>query len=382
VPPLPADVREELASFLPAAGSTGNPVDMLAAASAADYERAIGVLAACAQVDAIVVVFTPPLVTQAEDVVRAIHSAAAALPRSVPVLSVFMSKESSPHVVGSAAVSIPYYPFPEDAARSLALAARYAAWLATPDEAAATPAGVDRDRATAVIASALAAGSEWMPPEGVGELLSCYGVPLVQTRYATTAEEARDAAREMGGSVALKAIAPGVLHKTDAGGVRLGVKANAVEKAAEQMAEQFAKAGHPLQRFQLQPMVAPGVEMIVGVVQDEHFGPVLACGAGGTATELVKDVAVRITPISRTDALRMVRSLKTFPLLDGYRGAPKADVDALVDVLVRVSALVEAHPQVAEMDLNPLLVHTDGAVAVDARIRLEPAPARKPLGAR
>ncbi len=382
VPPLPADVREELASFLPAAGSTGNPVDMLAAASASDYERAIGVLAACAQVDAIVVVFTPPLVTQAEDVVRAIHSAAATLPRRVPVLSVFMSKESSPHVVGSEAVSIPYYPFPEDAARSLALAARYAAWLATPDEPATIPAGVDRDRATAVIASALAAGSEWMPPEAVGELLACYGVPLVQTRYATTAEEARDAAREMGGAVALKAIAPGVLHKTDAGGVRLGVKANAVEKAAEQMAEQFAKAGHPLQRFQLQPMVAPGVEMIVGVVQDEHFGPVLACGAGGTATELLKDVAVRITPISRADALRMVRSLKTYPLLDGYRGAAKADVDALADVLVRVSALVEAHPQVAEMDLNPLVVHTDGAVAVDARIRLEPAAARKPLGAR
>jgi acyl-CoA synthetase (NDP forming) len=122
--------------------------------------------------------------------------------------------------------------------------------------------------------------------------------------------------------------------------------------------------------------------MIVGVVQDEHFGPVLACGAGGTATELLKDVAVRITPITPGDAGRMVRELKTYPLLDGFRGAPKADVPALEDVLLRVSAMVEAHPQIAEMDLNPLIVHTAGAIAVDARIRLEPSVARKPLGAR
>jgi acetate---CoA ligase (ADP-forming) len=120
----------------------------------------------------------------------------------------------------------------------------------------------------------------------------------------------------------------------------------------------------------------------VGVVQDQHFGPVLACGAGGTATELLKDVAVRITPITRGDASRMVRSLKTFPLLDGYRGAAPADVGALEDVLMRVSALVEAHPEIVEMDLNPLIVHSDGVVAVDARIRLEAGPPRPPLGAR
>jgi acyl-CoA synthetase (NDP forming) len=129
-------------------------------------------------------------------------------------------------------------------------------------------------------------------------------------------------------------------------------------------------------------MVSGGTEMIVGVVQDEHFGPVLACGAGGTATELLKDVAVRITPITPTEADTMVRSLKTFPLLDGYRGAPKADLAALIDVLLRVSALVENHPQIAEMDLNPLIVRTEGVVAVDARIRLELGMTRKPLGAR
>jgi acyl-CoA synthetase (NDP forming) len=122
--------------------------------------------------------------------------------------------------------------------------------------------------------------------------------------------------------------------------------------------------------------------MLVGVVQDQHFGPVLACGAGGTATELLKDVAVRITPITKGEAHRMLRSLKTFPQLDGYRGAPRVDVAALEDILLRVSALVEAHAEIAEMDLNPLIVHSTGAVVVDARIRLETGVPKRPIGAR
>ena len=383
VPQLPAEVRAELASFLPEAGSTGNPIDMLAAASGADYRKAIGILAGSGAVDAVIVIFTPPLVTRASEVVRAIHTAARELPRPIPVLSVFMSKQATPRLIRSADVTVPHYPFPEEAARALALAARYAAWRATPEEPLAVLDGVDHDRAEAIIASALAGGEEWMSQQQVTDLLACYRIPLVETRYATTSKEAARLARAFGAPIALKAIAPGVLHKTDAGGVRLGLKGQAaVEKAADAMVEAFEKAGHPVQGFQLQPMVADGVEMIVGVVQDQHFGPVLACGAGGTATELIKDVAVRITPISPADARAMVRSLKTFPLLDGYRGAPKADVAALEDTLLRVSALVEAHPQVAEMDLNPLVVHEEGAIAVDARIRLEPVAGRKPLGAR
>ena len=149
---------------------------------------------------------------------------------------------------------------------------------------------------------------------------------------------------------------------------------NKLGKAADEV---FDVAG-----YEVQPIVAKGVEMIVGVVQDQHFGPVVACGAGGIATELVKDVTVRITPITRGEAGRMIRSLKTFPLLDGYRGAPRADISALEDVILRVNALVEAHPEVAEMDLNPVIVHTDGAVVVDARIRLEPGSPKAPIGAR
>ncbi|HEX9095577.1 MAG TPA: GNAT family N-acetyltransferase [Candidatus Dormibacteraeota bacterium] len=383
VPPLPEAVRKELASFMAKAGSTGNPVDMLAAADGKDYERAIAVLAGSDGVDAIIVIFTPPLITKGSEVVRAIHRAARTLPRPIPVLSVFMSKQAAPRVIESGGVRIPHYPFPEEAARALSLVARYGAWRAAPDETVAEVEGVEGDRAAAVIATALATGPGWMAPAAVAELLTCYGIPMVESHLAISAHEAGREAKQMGVEVALKAIASGVLHKSDAGAVRLHLNgASQVELAAKEMADALEQAGHHVSAFEIQPMVPEGVEMLVGVVQDQHFGPVLACGAGGTATELLKDVSVRITPITKGDADRMVRSLKTFPRLDGYRGAARADVPALEDVLLRVSALVEAHPEVAEMDLNPLIVHSAGAVVVDARIRLEPAAARPPIGSR
>jgi acetyl coenzyme A synthetase (ADP forming)-like protein len=383
VPPLPEQVRQKLAAFLPAASSTANPVDMIASATADDYRRVISILAACEQVDSVIAIFTPPLVTRATDVVRAIHRAAGEMSRAIPLLTVFMSKQGTPRVIRSGNVSIPHYPFPEEAAHALGLATRYAGWRARPDDAVVIPPGIDRDRAAAVIASSLARDEGWMAPEEVLQLLGCYGIPLVETRFVSSPLEAGQVARDLGSTVALKAVAPGVLHKSDAGAVRLGLKGPiAVARAAAQMSSSLHKAGHHVDGFQVQAMVSGGTEMLVGVVQDDHFGPVLACGAGGTATELLKDVAVRITPITRSEADTMVRSLKTFPLLDGYRGAPKGDVPALIDVLLRVSALVEDHAHIAEMDLNPLIVRTEGVVVVDARIRLEQGMTRKPLGAR
>jgi acetyl coenzyme A synthetase (ADP forming)-like protein len=383
VPRLSDALRAQLGSFLSPAASTGNPVDMIAGASAGDYERVIAAVAASDEVDALIVIFTPPLVTRAVEVVRAIHRAAQDMPRPIPVLSVFMSKNSTPRVVRHGGIAIPHYPFPEDAAHALALAARYSAWRAIPEEPASVLAGVDHDRAAAVIASALASEPGWMSPQDVQELIGCYGIPLVRSVFAESPHEAGLGATQLGGQVALKAIVPGLVHKSDAGAVRLGLHGmRTVEAAAAAMEKTFDSEGRRPLGYQVQRMADPGVEMIVGVVQDQHFGPVLACGAGGTATELVNDVAVRITPITAGDADRMMHSLKTFPLLDGYRGAPKADVAALEDVLLRVSALVEAHPEVAEMDLNPLIVNASGAVAVDARVRLEPPIPKKPLAVR
>ena len=383
VPALPAMVRAELAAFLPAAASTGNPVDMIASAGAEAYGKAIATLAACPDLDALIVIFAPPVVSKAPDVIRAIHRAARDLPRPMPVLSVFMSKQSTPRIVSAEGARVPHYPFPEEAARALSLAAHYGAWRAIPEEPVVTLEGIDRDRAAGVIATALAEGGGWMAPRGMGDLLACYGIPMVETILVDSPPAAGREAKRLGRAVALKAIVPGLLHKSDAGAVRLNLEGErAVQRAATEMAASLKESGHRIAGYEVQPIVAKGVEMLVGVVQDEHFGPVLACGAGGTATELLKDVAVRITPITPGEAGRMVRSLKTFPLLDGYRGAPRADVGALEDVLLRVSALVEAHSEVAEMDLNPLIVHPDGAVAVDARIRLEPGAPRPPLGAR
>ncbi|HZD74998.1 MAG TPA: acetate--CoA ligase family protein, partial [Actinomycetota bacterium] len=208
-------------------------------------------------------------------------------------------------------------------------------------------------------------------------------LPLAPWRLAGTAEQAGATAAELCGAVALKAVAPGLVHKTEAGAVRLGLSGSGpVTRAARELAREVAAGGHEATGFLVQQMAAPGVEMLVGVVHDPSFGPVVACGAGGTAVELLKDVAVRITPLSDLDAHQMVRSLATFPLLDGYRGAPRTDVAALEDVLLRISALVDERPEVAELDCNPVIVGPGGAVIVDARVRVEQPVPSPPLGAR
>ena len=162
--------------------------------------------------------------------------------------------------------------------------------------------------------------------------------------------------------------------------MRVGLEGLAeVTSAAGEMADEVERAGHALSGFLVQRQIdAPAVEMLVGMTHDPDFGPLLACGAGGTTAELLKDVAVRLTPIDDRDASEMVRSLRTFPLLDGYRGAASADVDALEDILLRLSALVEAHPEIVELDLNPVMVAPDRAVVVDARARVAEAAIRPP----
>ena len=236
VPALPEEVRRQLATFLPAAASTANPVDMIASATADDYRRVIAILAECEQVDSIIAIFTPPLVTRATEVVRAIHRAAGEISRAIPLLSVFLSKEGTPRVIRSGNVSIPHYPFPEEAAQALGRAAQYASWRAQPEDAAVVPPGIDRDRAAAVVASSLVGGGGWMAQKDVMELLGCYGIPLAETHFVASPLEAGQAARDLGSKVALKAVAPGVLHKSDAGAVKLGLKGPiAVARAAAQM---------------------------------------------------------------------------------------------------------------------------------------------------
>ncbi|MGZ4138224.1 MAG: bifunctional acetate--CoA ligase family protein/GNAT family N-acetyltransferase [Actinomycetota bacterium] len=383
VPPLPEATREKLASFLPAEASFGNPVDMIASASAEDYRKCVEVLAQDGGVDAIIVIFIPPLVTKAEDVARAIREAAASMPTDVPLLTVFMSGRGVPAELSGPGVGIPSFAFPEDAAHALVRAVDYGTWRASDEGKIPTLDGIRRHQAAALVADGLAAGEEWLPFERVAELLDCYGIALPPWRMAKTPKEAGEAGAEISGAVALKAIAPTLLHKTDASGVKLGLRnAKAVEQAATKMRDDVARAGYEVDRFLVQQMAPSGIEMLVGVVHDASFGPVVACAAGGTAVELLNDAAVRITPLTDRDVTEMVHSLKTFPLLRGYRGAPPGDVDSLEQLLLRVSAMVENHPSIAEMDLNPVTVLEKGAVVLDARIRLEEVPPEPPAGAR
>ena len=379
VPELPAEVQARLSEFLPAGASPRNPIDMIATASAEDYRRALETLIDARACDAILTIFVPPLVTQAADVAASIRQVAETEP-SVPIAAVFMTGEGAPAQLNSDRVRLPGFEFPEDAARAVALAARYGRWRNQPEHPVTVPAGTQPERAAGIISGELGAGSGWLTPASVVDLLSCYGLPLIETRVVTDADQAVTAAAELGMPVALKASARGLVHKTDAGGVLLGLDTSeAVSAAAAQIETSLAAAGYRLEGLIVQPMAATGVELIVGVVNDHSFGPVLACGAGGTVAELTGDVAVRITPLTDLDAHEMLRSLRTFPLLDGYRGAERCDLRAIEDVLLRVSTMVDAHQEIVELDCNPLIARPDGAMIVDARVRVEAAPPPPPM---
>jgi acyl-CoA synthetase (NDP forming) len=233
------------------------------------------------------------------------------------------------------------------------------------------------------VATALGNGGGWLGPDEVASLLGCYGLPLAEQRAVATAIEAGEVAAALGGEVVLKAVAPGLIHKSDQGAVRLGLRgADAVTRAAREMADGLTAAGQPPTGFLVQRMVSGGVEMIVGLIQDPSFGPVLACGAGGVMAEILHDVSVRLTPLTEPDLVEMPRELRTYPLLQGYRGAPPNDIAALEDVLRRVGALAEDLPQVVELDCNPVKVLEHGACIVDARIQLASVEAPRPLSAR
>jgi acetate---CoA ligase (ADP-forming) len=380
---LSEQLQVSLAEGLPAEAAVANPVDMLASAPPEHYRRTVELVAASWEVDAVIAIFIPPLPADTAQVARAVSEAAVAA-GVVPVLNVVMSSADPPPEDGDGP-RLPRYQFPEDAAHALARAVEYGAWRQRPPGTVPELAEARPDEAAALLAAALAdgPGGRWLGPAEVARLLACYGLPVAEWRLAGSPEEAGAAANELGGPVALKAVASRLVHKTEAGAVRLHLTgADQVRTAAAEMAAAVAAAGYPVEGFLVQRMVGEGVELLVGVVHDASFGPVIACGAGGTAVELLKDVAVRITPLTDRDAAEMVRSLATYPLLDGYRGAPRADVAALEDLLLRVSALVEAHPTIAELDCNPVRVLPEGVVVVDARVRIEPASPQLPLAAR
>ena len=212
----------------------------------------------------------------------------------------------------------------------------------------------------------------WLAPAHAAELLSAYGIPVVPTLFAADARDVvKIAGTQLGYPVALKTADPSLVHKTDVGAVQLGL-ANADQVG--QAAEEIAAAAGADAGFVVQPMAEPGVEMIAGITQDPAFGPLVMVGAGGVTAELLGDRTFRITPLTDHDAAEAVRSLRLSPLLFGYRGRPRAAVDQLEDLLLRLGRLADDHPEITELDCNPVIVTPTTAVVVDAKIRITPAP--------
>jgi acetate---CoA ligase (ADP-forming) len=376
VDPLPGELERELAADLPPAASLRNPVDLLAGATGTDYRTAIERLVAHDAVDAIIAIHVPTPLTARDEIVGALSGAAAG---NTPVVAVPMAAdESLRRGLLEEPRGMPAFRTPEEAARAVAHVCGYARWRRQPRTEPPNPAAGRQESAGALLARELARGEGWLGPRAVAELLRAYSVPLVESRVAATPVEAAAAVARLGAPCAVKAIARDLVHKSDAGAVRLEVGPDDAESAAEAVLAAAQGAGAQTQGVLVQRMAAPGVELLLGVTSDPDFGPVVACAAGGTTAELVDDVQVRLAPLTREDAYAMVRSLRTFPLLDGYRGAPHADVAAVEEILVALAALAAAHPQIAELDCNPVIAGPDGAVVVDARIRVAAPPPPRP----
>lgn len=383
VPVLSETSQTKLRAFLPAGASVGNPVDMIASAPAEHYKHAIEIVGTDENVDSLIVIFTPPLVTRADAVARSIIEAVPQIGNQKPMLTVFLSAHDAPKELQTEKLAIPSYAFPETAAIALARATRYARWRERRETYPARFQDIRTDEAASVVAAALARGDGWLTPDEVAQICLCYGLPLIEQRVVSNVEEAAAIAAQIGGEIALKAVAPGLVHKTEAGAVRLRLHdPETVHTAAQEMNERLSAQGHSPSGFVVQKMAKRGVEMLVGVVHDPQFGPVVACGAGGVQVELLKDVSVRLSPLSNEDASEMIRELRTYPLLTGFRGSAPADVGALERALLRVSAMVEDLPQIAELDCNPFVIHESGATILDARIRVTSVEPRPLLGVR
>ena len=205
-------------------------------------------------------------------------------------------------------------------------------------------------------------------------LLSEAGIPVIETKLATSKEEAMGIGKKLGFPVALKIVSPEIIHKSDVGGVKLGLKTSKQVGAAYEEILSAVKQKQPhalIDGISVQKMARPGIEVIVGMTKDAQFGPVLMFGLGGILVELLKDVSFRIVPLEREDAREMIREIKGYPILEGFRGREQADILVLEEILLKISGFVDDHPEIKEIDLNPIFAYKDGAVAVDARVILE-----------
>jgi len=354
LPELTPETRAVLAEGVPREASLANPIDMLGSANAATYERVIGPILADPNIDSVIAIFVPPVVEDPQAVEDLL--ARYAKESDKPLLSVVMSADGSAH--GG-------FEYPESAAHALGLAAQRAAWLRRP--AGTTPdVEVDHARARSIVD---AAEEGWLDASDAHALLASYGIPLVRERRAETPDEAAAVAAELGLPAVVKTAAAGA-HKTESGGVALDLR------TVGEVREAAARMGGPVI---VQQFLTEGAELLVGIVQDPVFGPLVAFGPGGVLAELIGSANFALAPLTDVDATELLGTGKAAMLVDGWRGAPTADRGALEDLLHRLSRLAVDLPEVTELDLNPVLAGPDGCVAVDMRVRIgRPAAALSP----
>lgn len=372
--------RARLASFLPAAASKGNPVDMIASATPEQYRQAVETVLTASEVDAVIVIYTSVTPLSGEAVLRAIgdgvNRARAAGARSQPVLTCVLAGEHEHNQLDLGSERIPCFAFPEAAARVLAKAATYAEWVSQPPGVVPDFADQDLAGAREICSQALTQrGAGWLSAQEARAVFTAGRLPLAPGGIAATAPEAVELARRIGFPVAVKLASRQIVHKTEAGGVHLNLAdAAAVQSAFEAIRSRLNQEGRldALEGVVVQPMLSGGVEVMIGMTHDRLFGPLIAFGLGGIHVEILGDVCFRVAPLTDLDAAEMVRSIRGYRLLQGYRGHPAADLEAIHEVLLRVSQLVEEVPAIQELDLNPVFARPagQGCCIVDARIRV------------
>jgi acyl-CoA synthetase (NDP forming) len=387
------ETRRRLRSAVPEGSSVNGPVDTTATISSQEFRQVIELLAADDDVDALIALVLPTATSP--DLVTAIEEASTAK----PLAAVLLNQPEAVRLLGGAQATrrTPSYGYPEAAVRALARAVRYGEWRARPhgetprfpdiEEPAGSQKMSHADEARALIRAFLARtpGGGWLPASERHALLRGYGIPVAPLTSVHGEDDAVTLLGNLTGAgapygasaVVLKADVPGLVHKSDAGAVLLDLRTEQDVRAAyRQLAGKF---GPRLHGVGVQPMITGGTEVMIGVADDQVFGPLVVFGLGGVATEVLADHSARLAPLTADDADALMDSVRSAPLLHGHRGSAAADLAALRDVLMRVSRLADDIPEIAELDLNPVVARPDGAVAVDSRIKVIPQPPRDPF---
>jgi acyl-CoA synthetase (NDP forming) len=368
------DTVKRLRELLPPTVNVANPVDMTGEPNEQRYETVVRTVLEDPNVAGVVVIAAPHILMSLENIARHIVRAVQEIHTEKPVLACLMAvTDARPAIEILEEANIPHYSFPERAARALAAMARYREWVHRPRTEYRVFTDVQIEQARETIARAKRQGRSLLLEPEAHDILKAYGFPVLQYRFAKSEDEALHAAREIGYPVVLKIVSPDIAHKVDVGGVKLDIHSDAeLRENYRQMLADVQKAKPDARIFGVfvQEFIKGGKETILGLKRDPLFGPLLMFGLGGIYVEALRDVTFRIAPIRELGVHRMIRQIRGFKILEGFRGEPPSDIDAIAECLARLSQLATQLEEIVELDINPLVVFEKGrgARVVDARI--------------